>query len=141
MNNKNLRSIAVAGLDFLMLVGCSSLESVTIDRSKPESLRSQLVVGETVIVRLYNGKQSQFRIVALENDAIVGSHERIAYRDIDLVDVKSVDYKGTVLTTLAVSALAVVVVGSAILDDGTDELQTDAPCRTDGSGGMICRPK
>jgi hypothetical protein len=141
MNNKNLRSAAVAGLALLMLVGCTSLESVPIDRSKPESLRFQLTVGESVIVRLHGGEQRQFRIVALEDDAIVGRDERIAYSDIDLVDVKYVDYKGTAQATGAVALLAAIVIGSAILDSESEEPVSQAPCRTDGSGGMICRPK
>jgi hypothetical protein len=102
----------------LTISGCSTLESVPVNRSKPEDLRSQLAVGEIVSVRLYTGERYQFRIVTLESDTIVGDQQRIAYRDIDVIDVKSVDYAGTAKTALAAGALAVVVVGAAILQDG-----------------------
>jgi hypothetical protein len=139
--NNNRRSVLAAGLVLMALMGCTSLESVPVNRSKPEDLRAQLAVGETVIVRLHNGDQRQFRIVALENDAIVGRDERIAFRDIDVIDVKYVDYMGTVQATGAVALLALVYIGRAWLDEGEDDSLTAAPCRTDGSGGMICKPK
>src|SRR5688572_11316810 len=139
MNNKNLGWIVAAGLT---MSGCSALESVPVNRSRPEDLRSQLAVGETVSIRLYTGEQHQFRIVALESDTIVGGDQRIAYRDIGLIDVKTVDYAGSAKTALAVGALAVVVIGGAILEaEGDDEHLSEAPCRTNGSGGMICQPK
>jgi hypothetical protein len=139
MNNKNLGWIVAAGL---ILSGCSTLESVPVNRSKPEDLRSQLAVGETVSIRLYTGERHQFRIVALESDTMVGRDQRIAYRDIDLIDVESVDYARPAKTALALGALAVVVIGVAILEaELDDEYLSDAPCRTNGSGGMICKPK
>jgi hypothetical protein len=141
MNNKNLRTIAVIGCAALALVGCTSLEHVPINRAKPEELRSRLAVGENVLVRLHNGDERQFRIVALEPDAIVSRDERIPYADIDLIDVKFVDYKGTAYATGAIALLAVVFVGSALLDSELeDDPQDEARCRTDGSGGMVCRP-
>jgi DNA-binding Lrp family transcriptional regulator len=43
--------------------------------------------------------------------------------------------------TGAVALLALVYIGRAWLDEGEDDSLTAAPCRTDGSGGMICKPK
>jgi hypothetical protein len=142
MNNKNLRSIAATALAILTLCGCTSLQYVPVNRAKPEELRSQLSVGETVVVRMVNGDQHEFRVVALEADAIVGKHERIAYRDIDLIEVKYADYKGTALTAGAVAALAVVVIGGVILDaESENDLQAEPRCRTNGTGGMVCTPQ
>lgn len=140
MNNNNLRSIVAAGLVLLMLGGCATLEYVPIDRSKPETLRSQLAVGETVIVRLHNGDHREFRVLALEPDAIVGRHERIAYQDIDLVEVKKVDYDGTAKTALAVTALAAVVIAAVIVDVKLDEKsRTTTRCDSNGAGACIPR--
>lgn len=140
MNNNNLRSIAAAGLVLLNLAGCSALEHVPINRSKPEEVRSQLGVGETVNVRLQSGDRRQFRIVALEADAIVGRDERIAYRDIDLLEVKKVDYEGTVKTALAVTALAAVFVAALVVDAELDEeWQTESRCDSNGVGGCVPR--
>ena len=60
--------------------------------------------------------KSKFRILALEQDAIVGRHVRISYDDVLWVNRLETDYKGTVLTALAVTALAVIYVGAAVLE-------------------------
>jgi hypothetical protein len=140
MNNKNLRSIAAFGLALLALAGCTSLESVPVNRSQPEDLQSRLSVGETVAVRLKNGDEHEFRIVALEPDAIVGRKQRVAYEDLDVVDVKYVDYKGTAQATGAVALLAVVFIGGAVLESELDESRDDTRCRSNGTGAAVCGP-
>lgn len=115
MNIKNVRWTAAAAL-LVTMGGCSTLEFVPMERSQPESLRTQLEVGETVIVRLHSGDERQFRIRALEADAIIGRNDRIAYRDIDRIDVKTRDYEGTAKTTLAVAALAAVYIASFLIE-------------------------
>ncbi len=140
MNNKNLLSILAAGLVLLTFAGCSTLEYVPINRSKPEELRSQLAVGNTVHVRLQSGDQRQFRIVALEADAIVGRDVRIAYKDIDLLEVKTRDYEGTTKTALAVGALALVYIAAAVIDAELDEdTNAGSKCESNGMGGCIPR--
>ena len=124
MNNKNLRLVAVTVL-LATLAGCTTLEYVPIERAQPETLRTRLEVGETVIVRLHSGDERKFRIRALEADAIVGRGERIAYKDIDRIDVKTVDYEGTAKSTLAVAAIAAVYIASVLieaeLEEGNDQ--------------------
>ena len=138
MNNKNLRSILAAGLVLFMLAGCSTLEYVPINRSKPEELKSQLKVGETVHIRLQNGDEWQFRIIGLEADAIVGRDARIAYRDIDLLEVKSVDYEGTAKSAGAVAVLALVFIAAAVIEAELEE-ESGSYCDSNGAGGCIPR--
>jgi hypothetical protein len=133
MNNKKLRASVAAALMLFALCGCSTLEYVRIDRSRPESLRSRLEVGETVNVRLQSGEQYQFRIVALEADAIVGRDQRIAYTDIDLLEVKKRDYEGTVKTALTVTAIAAMLAALLVIEAELDrESQENIYC--DGRG-------
>jgi hypothetical protein len=140
MNNKKLLSILVITLGILALAACSTLEHVPINRSKPETVRSQLTVGETVHVRLQNGDQRQFRIVALEPDAIVGRDERIAYADIDLLEVKTVDYEGTVKTAAAVGALALVFIAALVIEAELEKEEEDGTlCDSNGAGACIPR--
>lgn len=140
MNNKNLRTILAAGLVSITLGACSTLESVPINRSKPEELRSQLTVGETVNVRLQSGDRYQFRILALEADAIVGRDQRIAYKDIDLLEVKQVDYEGTAKTAAAVGALALVYIAAMVIEAELDN-ESDTPTRCDSNGLGGCIPR
>ena len=138
MNNKNLRSILAAGLVLFTLAGCTTLEYVPINRSKPEELKSQLKVGETVHIRLQNGDEWQFRIVGLEADAIVGRDTRIAYEDIDLLEVKTVDYEGTAKTAAAAGVLAVVFIAAAVIGAELEE-ESESYCDSNGAGGCIQR--
>jgi hypothetical protein len=117
---KNLLSVVAVAL-LVTLGGCSTLEYVPIERAQPETLRTQLEVGDNVIVRFRSGDQRQFRIRALEPDAIVGRDERIAYKDIDRIDVKTVDYEGTAKTALAFTALAAVYIASFLIEAELDE--------------------
>ena len=140
MNNKKMRCILAAGLVLLNLVGCSTLEYVPINRSKPETVRQQLEVGQTVHIRLHSGDQHRFRVVALEPDAIVGHDDRIAYRDIDLLEVETRDYEGTTKTALAVGALALVFVAAAVIENELGEA-SDPPTRCDSNGVGGCIPR
>jgi|KBSSwiStaDraftv2_1062776.scaffolds.fasta_scaffold274636_2 hypothetical protein len=140
MKNNNLRFVVAAGLVLLSLCGCSTLEYVPINRSKPEELRTRLAVGESVNVRLQSGDQYQFRILALEADAIVGRDKRIAYKDIDLLEVKTVDYEGTAKTAAAVGALALVYIAAMVIEAELDEeSDTSTHCDSNGVGGCIPR--
>jgi hypothetical protein len=140
MNKKNRLSILGTCLVILTLAGCSTLDPVPINRSKPEELRSQLTVGKTVHVRLQSGEQHQFRIVALESDAIVGPGVRIAYRDIDLLELKARDYEGTTKTALALGALALVYIAAAVIEAELDEdANATTRCESNGQGGCIPR--
>jgi hypothetical protein len=137
MNNNKLRSMLAVCL-IVMLGGCATMEYVPIDRSQPESVQSHLSVGDTVHVRLQNGDEWQFRVVALEPDAIVSRDARIAYKDIDLLEVKTLDYKGTAKTAAAVGALALVFIAAAVIDAELDEDEEDY-CDSNGVGRCIPR--
>src|ERR1043165_5272094 len=128
MNNNNLLMALVTGFVFSSLVGCATLESVPINRSRPQELQAQLAVGDTVHVRLQSGDQRQFRIVALEPDAIVGRDYRVPYKDIDLLEIKTVDFEGPTKTMLAVSALALVYVAAAVIEAELDEETEQTRC-------------
>jgi hypothetical protein len=137
MNNNNRSSVVAAGLVLLMLGGCSTLEYLPIDRSRPEELQSRLEVGETVVLRLHSGDHRQMRILALESDAMVGRDERIAYRDIDRLEVKRADYEGTAKTAVALTALAAVFVAGALLEAELNE-ERAMRCESTLTGGAIC---
>lgn len=137
MKNKKFEAMLAAGL-FAMLAGCATMEYVPVNRSKPETVQAQLAVGDTVHVRLQNGDEWQFKVVALEPDVIVGRDARIAYKDIDLLEVKTVDYEGTAKTVGAVAVLALVYIAAAVIEAELDE-EEGTYCENNGSGGCIPR--
>lgn len=139
MNNKNLRSMAAVALVF-MLGGCATMEYVPINRSRPETVQTQLAVGDTVHIRLQNGDEWQFKVTALEPDTIVGRDVRIAYRDIDLLEIRTVEVEGPVKVGLALGALALVYVAAAVIEAESEADEANY-CRSNGAGGCIMAPK
>ena len=121
MNERFRRGIVAMTAASLLSSACTTIDSVPMPRSNPRELRTTLRVGETVIVKTNDLQERQFRIVALEKDAIVGRHERISYDDILWVNRRETDYKGTVLTALATTALVVVYVGLAVLEAESED--------------------
>jgi len=141
MNNKNLR-VALAAALLVMLAGCTTLEYVPINRSRPEELRKQLAVGETVHVRLQSGDRRQFRISALDADGMIGRADRVAYKDIDLLEVETRDYSGTAKTVLVAGGIAVAFVALAVLEAEIEkDSQPATRCVSNGRGGTICTPE
>ena len=100
----------------LLSSACTTVESVPMPRSNPRELRTTLRVGETVVVKAIDGHEREFRILALEDDAIVGRHERISYEDIIWVNTRRTDYKGTGMTILLATAFVVVFVAAKVLE-------------------------
>ena len=133
MKNKKIRASIAAGLAFLALCGCTTLDHVRIDRTRPESLRSQLEVGQVVSIRLQSGAKHQFRIVALEADAIVGRNQRVAYRDIDLLEVRKRDYEGTAKTVLTATAIAAMFAALLVIEAELED-ETESVTYCDGTG-------
>jgi hypothetical protein len=121
MNERFRRGIVAMTAASLLSSACTTVESVPIPRSNPRELQTTLRVGETVIVKTIDGQERQFRILALEEDAIVGRHERISYADILWVNARTTDYKGTALTVLATTALVIVYVGLLVLEAESEE--------------------
>lgn len=101
----------------LLSSACTTIESVPMPRSNPRELQATLRVGETVIVKTNDLREREFRITALEKDAIVGRHERISYDDILRVNArKTDDFKDTAMTILLTTAAVVVYVGLKVLE-------------------------
>jgi hypothetical protein len=123
MNQRLRRGIVAMTAASLLSSGCTTVEMVPMPRSNPRELRTTLRVGETVIVRTYDGHERQFRISALEEDAIVGRHQRISYDDILWMNTRKTDYQGTVLTILAATLVVVVYAAAAWYGPDSEDMQ------------------
>ena len=116
MNERFRRGLIAMAAASLLSSACTTVESVPMPRSNPRELRTTLRVGETVVVKAIDGHEREFRILALEDDAIVGRHERISYEDIIWVNTRRTDYKGTGMTILLATAFVVVFVAAKVLE-------------------------
>lgn len=67
------------------LAGCSSLQNVPVGRSMAHP---EVEVGESVVVTTKNGEKKSFTVTAVENDALVGANARVAYADMQRLEVR-----------------------------------------------------
>jgi hypothetical protein len=121
MSERFRRGMVAMTAASLLCSACTTIDSVPMPRSDPRELRTTLRVGETVVVKTYDRREKKLRILALEEDAIVGRRVRISYDDVLWVNRLETDYKGTVMSVLAVTALVVVYLGAAVLEAETED--------------------
>ena len=67
------------------LAGCASLQNVPVGQSMAHP---EVEVGESVVVTTKAGEKKSFTVTAVENDALVGASSRVAYADMQRLDVK-----------------------------------------------------
>lgn len=80
---------------------CTTLHETPVGNSPPQSLSVQ--VGERVRITMKDGRKEEFKVVAVEQDALVGKKVRVRYEDIDVLEVRQRDQEKTgVLTALAI---------------------------------------
>ena len=78
-------------------------------------------VGDSVVVTTKAGEEKQFKVTAVEADALVGKDVRVAYTDMASLSVRETSTgKTTLMTALAVLAI-LIVVGADALGDGVEE--------------------
>lgn len=119
---------AAAGLS-----ACASLEQIPVSRTNPAEVRTVLEPGDFVVVRTWTGEETRFEVKRLEADAIMGTRgQRVAYADIQMLDVSEADVGGTVKTALAATALVVVALAFLVLDAELEEDRTRTYCDQTG---------
>jgi len=79
--------------------------------SDPAQWQAQLKPGDTVQVTLRDGSQKEFKLGAIESDALSGSGQRFAFADISQLARKQMD--GTRTTLLVVGLVAAAAAASS----------------------------
>ena len=103
------------------LAGCASLQNVPVGQSMAHP---EVEVGESVVVTTKAGEKKSFTVTAVENDALVGGSSRVAYADMQRLDVKR---EGTM------SGKKGLLIGAAVL--GVIAVAAAAGGGDGGSGG------
>ena len=110
------RVVAVIVVASFFITSCASFQDVQVPTSEQTSA---VKVGDTVEATTRDGAKKQFKVTAVEADALVGEDARVAYQDMASLRVKqeaSSDSKKT--TWLVVGLIAAVGVIAAASGGG-----------------------
>jgi hypothetical protein len=110
------RVVALIVVTSFFITSCASFQDVQIPTSEQTAA---VKVGDTVEATTRDGAKKQFKVTAVEADALVGEDGRIAYQDMSSLRVKqeaSADSKKT--TWLVVGLIAAVGVIAAASGGG-----------------------
>lgn len=103
------RVVALLTLATYLTTGCTSLQNVPIRHSDQTVARPQVSVGESVVVTTRSGEQKKFTVTAVEDDALVGRNERVAYADMQQLDVRRGEggKKGLIIGAVVLGVVAI----------------------------------
>jgi uncharacterized lipoprotein YajG len=112
MNMYLKRAMALIAVAAFLTTGCTSLQNVPLAQRDQTIARPDVKVGESVVVTKKDGARQKFTVTAVEDAALVGKNERVAYADIASLDVQRADgthigKKGIIIGAAIVGALVI----------------------------------
>lgn len=107
------RALALVTASIFLATGCTSLQSVPLKRAQQGIERPDVQVGEKVVVTTNDGKKHEFKVTAIENDALAGANERVAYTDIAAIDAQRASASGSKTALIVGIAVAVGILAAA----------------------------
>ena len=105
--------MALVTTSIFLATGCTSLQSVPVKRAAQGIERPDVKVGEKVVVTTNDGKKHEFKVTAVENDALAGANERVAYTDIAAIDAQRGSAGGNRTALIVGIAVAVGLLAAA----------------------------
>jgi uncharacterized lipoprotein YajG len=104
------RAVALLAVATYLTTACTTLQNVPIRNADQTVARPAVNVGESVVVTTRSGEKKQFTVTAVDEDALVGVNERVAYADMQQLDVRRSEggKKGLIIgaVVLGVAAIA-----------------------------------
>ena len=103
------RVIALLTVATYLSTGCTTLQNVPIRQSDPAVARPDVKVGESVVVTTRAGEKKKFTVTAVEDDALVGRDDRVAYADMQQLDVRRGEggNKGLIIGAVVLGVVAI----------------------------------
>ena len=92
--------------------GCAQLKTVPLAQSEQGMARPAVEAGQQVVVITKDGQKHRFQVTAVENGALRGEHDLIAYADMKSLQVQSGEGMHLGKTAMIIGA---VVVGAAVI--------------------------
>jgi hypothetical protein len=105
----------------LVLTSCTTLQTVPVPSGTPPALPA-IAVGDHVIVVTKSSQRKSFTVTAVEPDALVGKHERVAYTDMASLEVERFRKGATIVTVVAIVLAVLTVVAVHDTNEAIDEI-------------------
>lgn len=106
------RTLALTLATVFLASGCAQLKTVPLANSDQGIARPAVEAGQQVVVTTRDGVKHKFQVTAVENAALRGEHDLIAYSDMKALQVQSGDGMHLGKTAMIIGA---VVVGAAVI--------------------------
>jgi len=84
------RAVALLTVTAFLTTGCTSLQNVPLAQGTTSG-RPDIKAGESVVVTSKDGTQRKFKVLKVEDDALVGHNVRIAYADMSALAAERAD--------------------------------------------------
>jgi uncharacterized protein YcfL len=108
------RATALLTIAAFLTTGCTSLQNVPLSQGGQSVARPDIKAGESVVVTKKDGTKQKFKVLKVEDDALVGQNVRISYADMASLEAqragapgnKALLIGGLVLGAVAIAAAA-----------------------------------
>jgi uncharacterized protein YcfL len=80
------RATALLTVAAFLSTGCTSLQNVPLSQNGQSVARPDIKAGETVVVTKKDGAKQKFKVLKVEDDALVGQEVRISYADMSSIE-------------------------------------------------------
>ena len=85
------RATALLTVVAFLTAGCTSLQNVPLSQNGQSVQRPDIKAGESVVVTKKDGKKQKFKVLKVEDDALVGQNVRISYADMASLEAQRAD--------------------------------------------------
>ena len=85
------RATALLTVAAFLTTGCTSLQNVPLSQAGQSVERPAIKAGESVVVTKKDGTKQKFKVLKVEDDALVGQNVRISYADMASLEAQRSD--------------------------------------------------
>jgi uncharacterized protein YcfL len=85
------RATALLTVAAFLTTGCTSLQNVPLSQNGQSVQRPDIKAGESVVVTKKDGTKQKFKVLKIEDDALVGQNVRISYADMASLEAQRAD--------------------------------------------------
>ena len=85
------RATALLTVVAFLTTGCTSLQNVPLSQNGQSVQRPDIKAGESVVVTKKDGAKQKFKVLKVEDDALVGQNVRISYADMASLEAQRAD--------------------------------------------------
>jgi hypothetical protein len=113
------RTLALTISTVFLATGCAQLQNVPLAHSEQGVARPNVQVGDSVVVTTKDGARHKFQVLGVESDALRGQSDRVAYADMQKLDVEKAGGMHLSKTALIVGAVVIGAVAVAASSGGS----------------------